>query len=65
MATLADEFRSFVKCARWVCQENGQLFMETEITPGGTGLIGTRPGRNAPFNMRFSPIVYGFPEGFR
>ena len=23
MATLVGEFRSFVKCGRWVCEENG------------------------------------------
>ena len=26
---------------------------------------GVRVGRNAPFNTRFLPIIYGFPEGFR
>ena len=44
MPTLAGNFCSFIKNRCWDRQEDGKLFIETEITPGGTGSINVRDG---------------------
>ena len=60
--TLAGEFRSFTKYRLRIHQEDGKLFIKTEITTRDTRLIDAGDGPYASFNTGISSIIDGLQK---